>query len=314
MCLARSGWELTIQVAWRPPGRWVVAPCWQIFVELWAGQPLTRSLDYIAFVWNRFPPVFSPQTGRSTEGLRFQVGLLNNAPESPYFRPCQAHPSPRQPDVAEHPAPGPHSMNPWEPVEGSVPYVETVWKGQYPWYFGRDHNSSVLWRDDESDRLIGNVSVTYVSLVPWRRERRCHFPSSRLLYHRWAAGSRLGSLAKTWICNAPAAYLYSRCDQRQLDAIITCQCALARLVYSQSGLVSLSEIPIRRSFVVTSTFTPSGNEGYIRNRDDSSLSLGIYDPNKTIHRILPSKQVTSLPRLFWPTTEKSITYCATNGD
>ncbi len=56
-------------------------------------------------------------------------------------------------------------------------------------------------------------------------------------------------------------------DQQQLDAIITCQCALARLVYTQSGLVSLSDIPIRRSSDVTSPFPPSGNEGYIRNRD-----------------------------------------------
>ncbi len=66
---------------------------------------------------------------------------------------------------------------------------------------------------------------------------------------------------------APAAYLCSRCDQRQLDAIIACQCALARLVYTRSGLVSLSDIPIRRSSDVTSPFPPSGNEGYIRNRD-----------------------------------------------
>ncbi len=36
-----------------------------------AGRPLTHSLDSIAFVWNRFPPVFSPQTGRSTEGPGF---------------------------------------------------------------------------------------------------------------------------------------------------------------------------------------------------------------------------------------------------
>ncbi len=141
------------------------------------------------------------------------------------------------------------------------------WKGQYPWPFGRDPNSSVLRRDVESDRLIGNVSVTYVTLVPWRRERRCHVPSPRLLYHRWAAGPRLCSLAKTWICAAPAAYLCSRCDQRQLDAIIACQCALAHLVYTRSGLVSLSNIPIRRSSDVTSPFPPSGNEGYIRNRD-----------------------------------------------
>ncbi len=97
---------------------WVLAhgTRWQIFVELRAGRALTRSLDSIAFMWNQFP-------GRSTEGFRFQVGLLKTAPESPYCRPCRAPPSPRQPDVAEHPAPGPHSMNPWEPVEGWVPYV-----------------------------------------------------------------------------------------------------------------------------------------------------------------------------------------------
>ncbi len=48
---------------------------------------------------------------------------------------------------------------------------------------------------------------------------------------------------------------------------------------------------------------------------DSSLRLGIYDPNKNFHRILPSEQVTSLPRLFCPTEEKSITINrATNGD
>ncbi len=53
------------------------------FLELRAGRPLTHSLDSIAFVWNRFPPVFSPQAGRSTEGPRFRVGLLKTAPESP---------------------------------------------------------------------------------------------------------------------------------------------------------------------------------------------------------------------------------------
>ncbi len=34
---------------------------------------------------------------------------------------------------------------------------------------------------------------------------------------------------------------------RQLDAIILYQCALAHLVYTRSGLVSLSEIPIHWS-------------------------------------------------------------------
>ncbi len=89
VCLARSGWEPTLQEVWRPPGSWLVAPRWQIFVGLRAGRPLTHSLDSIAFVWNRFPPVFSPQTGRSTEGLRFQVGLLKTAPESPTVDPVE---------------------------------------------------------------------------------------------------------------------------------------------------------------------------------------------------------------------------------
>ncbi len=101
-------------------------------------------------------------------------------------------------------------------------------------------------------------SVTYVTLVPWRRERRRHVPSPWLLYHHWVAGSRLGSSAKTWICTTPAAYLYSRCDQWQLDALIAWQCALARLIYTRNRLVSLD--PIRRSSDVTSPFPPSGNE------------------------------------------------------
>ncbi len=101
-----------------------MAPHWQIFVELRAGRPLTHSLDSIAFVWNRFPPVFSPQTGRSTEGPRFRVGLLKNCSRESTVDPVELlH---LQLDGAERPAPGPHSMNPWEPVEGWVPYVETV--------------------------------------------------------------------------------------------------------------------------------------------------------------------------------------------
>ncbi len=71
--LAHSGWELTLQEVWHAPRRWLMMPRWQIFVELWAGRPLTQSLGSLAFVWNRFPPVFSPQTGRSTEGLLSHV-------------------------------------------------------------------------------------------------------------------------------------------------------------------------------------------------------------------------------------------------
>ncbi len=58
VCLASSDWELTLLEVLCPPGRRIVAPRWQIFVDLRAWQPLTHLLDSIAFVWNRFPPVF----------------------------------------------------------------------------------------------------------------------------------------------------------------------------------------------------------------------------------------------------------------
>ncbi len=66
------------------------------------------------------------------------------------------------------------------------------------------------------------------------------------------------SNAKSRICTAPAAYLYSRCDQRQLDATIACQCALARLVTLEVDW-SLSEIPIRWSLDVTRSYRLKGN-------------------------------------------------------
>ncbi len=48
---------------------------------------------------------------------------------------------------------------------------------------------------------------------------------------------------------------------------------------------------------------------------DSSLCLGIYDPNKNFHRILSSEQVRNKSATFCPTEEKSIIInCATNGD
>ncbi len=40
----------------------------------------------------------------------------------------------------------------------------------------------------------------------------------------------LGSEAKGWLMRCTGCLLYSRCDQRQLDAMIACQCPLARLV------------------------------------------------------------------------------------
>ncbi len=70
---------------------WALARCTSLtdICRAVAWRQLTHSLDSIAFVWNRFPPVFSPQTGRSTEGLRFRVGLLKTAPECPTVDPVK---------------------------------------------------------------------------------------------------------------------------------------------------------------------------------------------------------------------------------
>ncbi len=43
------------------------------------------------------------------------------------------------------------------------------------------------------------------------------------------------NLQNLWLTKYFFGPLYSCCDQRQLDAIIACQCALARLVYTRSG-------------------------------------------------------------------------------
>ncbi len=46
------------------------------------------------------------------------------------------------------------------------------------------------------------------------------------------------------------------------------QLSIGSFSYTRSGLVSLARSQFRRSSDVTSPFPPSGNEGYIRNRDD----------------------------------------------
>ncbi len=50
-----------------------------------------------------------------------------------------------------------------------------------------------LWRYTEHDWLIGNFSVTYVTLVPWRRELWCNIPLPRLLYHGCTAGGTVSA-------------------------------------------------------------------------------------------------------------------------
>ncbi len=106
-----------------------------------------------------------------------------------------------------------------------------------------------LWCYVERDWLIGNVSVSYVTLVPWRWEWRRNILSPQLLYHRCMAGAHsLGSSVKNWCAFA-----------RQLS--------LACLVNTQKWLGSLARSHYVSHSGITSPFPSSGNEGYIRNRD-----------------------------------------------
>ncbi len=126
--------------------------------------------------------------------------------------------------------------------------------------------SSVIRRDSEWP-TEGNVSVTYVTLVPWRRERRRHVPSPQSLYTAELPGLRLGSSAKAWI---NAVHLLPLILTRW-SAAAGCNdrmpMSIGSFSYTRSGLVSLARSQFRRSSDVTSPFPPSGNEGYIRNRD-----------------------------------------------
>ncbi len=61
--------------------------------------------------------------------------------------------------------------------------------------------------------------------------------------------------------------LYSRCDQRQLDANYRMLMSIDSFSYSRSGWISLARSQFDPSSDVTSPFPSSGNEGYIRNRD-----------------------------------------------
>ncbi len=109
-----------------------------------------------------------------------------------------------------------------------------------------------LWRYVERDCLKGNVSVTFVTLVPWRRERRRNVPSPQLLYHRCMAGAHsLGSSAKNW-----CAFCGEGCAWRVTFEWLGSQ--------ARSHYVSQSD--------VTSPFPSSGNEGYVCNVTET-LSL-----------------------------------------
>ncbi len=107
----------------------------------------------------------------------------------------------------------------------------------------------------------------YVTLVPWRRERRRHVPLPRLLYHRWAAGSPARLLSENLNMRCTCCLLILTLWSAAAGCNNRMPMCIGSFSYTRSGLVSLSEIPICRSPDVASPFPPSGNEGYIRNRD-----------------------------------------------
>ncbi len=117
-CPAHSGCELTLPGVFLLPlgaGSWCLND--RVPASLQAGRPPTCSLDSIAFVLSWSPPVFLPQMGRSTERPRlvsacFVTNCDISAPESSVADPVELLHHRQQPGMAEHLAPGLHSMNP----------------------------------------------------------------------------------------------------------------------------------------------------------------------------------------------------------
>ncbi len=82
-----------------------------------------------------------------------------------------------------------------------------------------------------SDRLKGNVSVTYVTLSSMKDGTETSRPS---FHNCWTTaewpGHRLGELMRCTCC-----LLYSRCDQRQLDANYRMPKSIGSSSYTWSG-------------------------------------------------------------------------------
>ncbi len=108
-------------------------------------------------------------------------------------------------------------------------------EGAYPWPFGRDPNSSFLRRDVESEPT-DREHLGYVcnprSLKEGTETSR---PVATAPVPPLSGRAPARLLSENLNMRCTCCLLYSRCDQRQLDAIIACQCALARLVYTRSG-------------------------------------------------------------------------------
>ncbi len=119
-------------------------------------------------------------------------------------------------------------------------YYRALERGQLLWHFGRDSYSSVSPTYVERDRLNGNISVTYVTLLPskreWRRTSRRHSRWTRLMLLPYL----FGFSTKTWRWKAPAAHYIPAPWGEQLLHMIACQCALALFSYTRSRLASLA--------------------------------------------------------------------------
>ncbi len=121
---------------------------------------------------------------------------------------------------------------------------------------GAGHCTLLVWLSSREPFLF----------LPWDRDHRCRAVTPalvKLLTHSVRKSSSetppLGSEAKGWLMRCTGCLLYSRCDQRQLDAMIACQCPLARLVTFEVDRSLSGEIPIRRSSDVTRSDRLKGN-------------------------------------------------------
>ncbi len=171
VCPARSGCVPTLREAWHllGIGSWRLA---DRYLELRAGRHLTRSLDSIAFVSSRSPPVFSPQV-RGTERYRLSVGLLHYIrlllQRVPIGRPCWVLQSPFGSQTwrsARRQAFTP--LYPWEPDLGWVPYV---WPYGIPYvlFHGLLLNKPVSFPLGEpTSRQVGVTPVLPYVVQPYR--------------------------------------------------------------------------------------------------------------------------------------------------
>ncbi len=117
-----------------------------------------------------------------------------------------------------------------------------------------------------SDQQIGNVSVMYVTLIPWWRERRHYVPMPQSWTIAECQGHVLGSSAEN---------LRSGCTCHLFIPVCTgsgsgMQNPLANIHWHfllKSEMIGAPTWTPKCRHDITSLFPPSENEGYICNRD-----------------------------------------------